>query len=221
MSNQRYVVKESYEVPTASIEIASEHTRRNNGTIGIAKDIVLSEIDTRNRNGRIYPKKSFVNAYERHRALVEAQKSIGELDHPLSDDVSRNSVVQLENASNLISRAYWDGNLLRGDCEFYDTPKGAIAFNIAKRSPIGVSSRGMGELIKESAGVIVEDYFLVCWDTVSNPSVTKSVIQLSENTSAQTQGGISSIREQVEFNRNRTLPNIAKMLQLANQLGLV
>ena len=60
-----------------------------------------------------------------------------------------------------------------GEFEILDTPAGNILKALfAAGLTIGVSSRGMGSVKELSEGILeVEDDFdLVCWDFVSNPS---------------------------------------------------
>ena len=56
--------------------------------------------------------------------------------------------------------------------EILTTPAGNILKELLKSGiRLGISSRGLGS-VKESAGVseVQEDFELICWDFVSNPS---------------------------------------------------
>ena len=98
---------------------------------------------------------------------IKERRALGELDHPES------SVVNLQNVSHNINKCWWEGDDVMGEFEILDTPAGNILKALfAAGLTIGVSSRGMGSVKELSEGTLeVEDDFeLVCWDFVSNPS---------------------------------------------------
>jgi hypothetical protein len=63
----------------------------------------------------------------------------------------------------------WKGNDLYGKSKVLDTPMGKIASTLIKEGKIGVSSRGLGT-VDESTGYVNEDYNLITWDLVTDPS---------------------------------------------------
>jgi hypothetical protein len=97
---------------------------------------------------------------------VSERRSLGELDHP--DD----SVINLKNASHLVTKMWWDGDNVMGKIEVLDTPSGRILKDLLKSGvKLGISSRGMGS-VKESMGslTVEDDFQLICFDMVSEPS---------------------------------------------------
>jgi len=71
---------------------------------------------------------------------------------------------------------FWlgDKNIVYGDVDIPDTPKGHIVYNLSKISRVGISSRGFGELRDMDKGlkeVIPDQYMHVCWDMVAFPAV--------------------------------------------------
>ena len=71
--------------------------------------------------------------------LVREGRAIGELDHPDS------SVVELKNASHLVTEVWWNGDDVMGQIEILDTPAGKVAKQLVKGGvQLGISSRGLG-----------------------------------------------------------------------------
>jgi hypothetical protein len=120
----------------------------------------------KNGNGRVYRKETLQREVENYQRAIKERRSLGELDHP--DD----SVINLKNASHLVTKMWWDGDNVMGKIEVLDTPSGAILKALVKSGvKLGISSRGMGSVKQEKDTTIVEDDFqLICFDMVSEPS---------------------------------------------------
>lgn len=143
---------------------------------------VIQRAEAKNQNGRIYPKPILEREINNYRNNEIAQKrALGELDHPESD------VVNLRNVSHNILDIYWNGNDVYGKIEILPTPSGNILKELFKAGiTLGISSRGLGSVsqIDESTSEVQNDFQLVCWDFVSNPSTQGAfmeVKQISEN----------------------------------------
>jgi hypothetical protein len=97
---------------------------------------------------------------------VNANRALGELDHPDS------SIINLKNVSHNIKKIWWDGDNVMGTIEILPTPSGNILAALFQNNiPVGVSSRGMGSLKQMGELMEVQDDFaLLCWDFVSTPS---------------------------------------------------
>jgi hypothetical protein len=93
---------------------------------------------------------------------------MGELDHPES------SVVNLKNVSHNITDMGWDGKDLVGTVEILPTPSGNILRDLLQSGILlGISSRGLGSVkkdMREGADVVQDDFDLIAFDFVSNPS---------------------------------------------------
>ena len=126
----------------------------------------MQKYDTPNGNGRVYSKKILQREIENYWKLVKERRALGELDHP--DD----SVINLKNASHLVTDMWWDGPALMGKVEILNTPSGEILKNLAQSGvTLGISSRGLGSVRESQGQTIVEDDFqLICFDFVSEPS---------------------------------------------------
>ena len=126
----------------------------------------MQKYDTPNGNGRVYSKSILQREVENYWKLVKERRALGELDHP--DD----SVINLKNASHLVTDMWWDGPALMGKVEILNTPSGGILKNLAQSGvTLGISSRGLGSVRESQGQTIVEDDFqLICFDFVSEPS---------------------------------------------------
>jgi hypothetical protein len=130
---------------------------------------VLQRAGAKNQNGRIYPKNILMRECQRYqREYIDQHRALGELDHPES------SVVNLNNVSHNVLKIWWDGDDLKGAVQILDTPSGNILKSLFKAGiTLGISSRGLGsvkELRNEGVVEVQEDFELICWDFVSNPS---------------------------------------------------
>jgi intein/homing endonuclease len=85
------------------------------------------------------------------------------------------SVVNLKNVSHNITDMGWDGKNLVGTIEILPTPSGNILRDLLQSGILlGISSRGQGSVtrdIREGSDVVLDDYDLIAFDFVSNPSV--------------------------------------------------
>lgn len=129
---------------------------------------VLQRAGAKNQNGRVYPKQILERECQRYqREYIDQHRALGELDHPES------SVVNLNNVSHNVLKIWWNGNDLYGAVQVLDTPSGNILKSLFKAGiTLGISSRGLGsvkQLTNETVEV-QEDFELICWDFVSNPS---------------------------------------------------
>ena len=129
---------------------------------------VMQRAVAKNQNGRTYSKEILIRESERYiKEFVKQGNAYGELDHPESP------VVSLKNASHLVTELWWKGDNLMGRVELLNTPAGNIVKEIAKAGhTIGISSRGTGSVQQTNEGTleVQDDFELVCWDFVSNPS---------------------------------------------------
>ena len=104
---------------------------------------------------------------KKYETLIKERRALGELDHPDS------SVINLKNVSHNVREIHWEGNDLVGTVEILPTPSGNILKELLKANILlGISSRGMGsvEPIGKGRVQVGEDFELLGWDFVSNPS---------------------------------------------------
>ena len=137
----------------------------------------LQEADCQNGNGRVYPQGILEREVKKYAALVKDNRALGELDHPES------SIINLVNVSHMITEVWMDGANVMGKAKVLDTPAGQILRSLVDSGvKIGISSRGMGSVTEQQGKTIVEDDFqLICFDIVSEPSTPNAFMGLSEN----------------------------------------
>jgi hypothetical protein len=145
---------------------------------------VIQCADAKNGNGRIYSEKILKREVKNYQKLIDEHRALGELDHP--DE----SVINLRNVSHMVKKCWWDGKNVMGKILVLDTPSGDILKSLAKSGvTLGISSRGMGSVKESNGDTIVEDDFqLICFDIVSEPSTTNAYLKLSENQQRELQG---------------------------------
>ena len=145
-------------------ELIEEQKRDNDGKI-VMKG-VLQKSDTLNQNGRIYPKVILEREVRNYQKFIAENRALGECDHPDS------SVVELKNASHIVREAYMDGDVCYGVVELLNTPSGKILQSLVESGvTLGISSRGVGSTKRKGdVDVVQDDFQLICWDFVSEPS---------------------------------------------------
>ena len=139
---------------------------------------VIQKAQQPNANNRIYPRPILEREDAKYQELIKERRSLGELDHPDSP------IVQLENVSHLLTETKWDGDDLVGIVEVLDTPKGQILEKLINRDiKLGISSRGLGSTSRTNEGydMVEDDFSLVCYDMVSNPSTSGAYMNLQES----------------------------------------
>jgi hypothetical protein len=130
---------------------------------------ILQRAGAKNQNGRVYPKEVLVREAQKYAEnLIKERRAMGELDHPES------SVVNLKNVSHNILEMHWEGEDLVGTVEILSTPSGNILKELFRSNiRLGISSRGLGTVKKamhEDADMVQDDFELIAFDFVSNPS---------------------------------------------------
>lgn len=128
---------------------------------------VLQRAVAENQNGRVYPMDILQREAKKYEILIKERRALGELDHPDS------SVINLKNVSHNVREIWWEGNDLCGTVEILPTPSGNILKELLRAGILlGISSRGMGSVTPMGEGKVKvgEDFELIGWDFVSNPS---------------------------------------------------
>ncbi len=130
---------------------------------------ILQRANAKNQNGRVYPKEILMRESEKYlKEYIKERRALGELDHP-----ENRTVVNLANVSHNIIESHWEGDDLIGTIEILNTPSGNIVKELMRNGiKIGVSSRGVGSVreLGENTVEVEDDFNLICFDIVSNPS---------------------------------------------------
>ena len=174
----KVLLREYYEMCEGGVcqDMLTEAEKRyvkNGGMILTGK---LQEAEIQNGNGRVYPRKILEREMKNYAMLIKDSRALGELDHP--DD----SVINLKNASHMVTDAWWDGNNVMGKVKVLNTPSGKILQQLVNDGvKLGISSRALGS-VNESDGrtMVQEDLQLICFDFVSEPSTPNAYMGLQE-----------------------------------------
>lgn len=165
----KYLLREYYELcPNGTCQdlLTEEEKRdiRENNALYLTG--VMQRADAQNGNGRVYPRKVLTREVKNYEKLIKERRALGELDHP--DD----QVVNLKNASHMVTGIWWEGNDVMGKAKILNTPSGQILRSLVESGvKLGISSRGMGSVHESNGQTVVEDDFnLICFDFVSEPS---------------------------------------------------
>jgi hypothetical protein len=170
---------------TVTPEQITESMANNNGKVivsGIMQRGSTGKDENFNQNGRSYPLPILKRESDKYKKVFIAERrALGELDHPES------SVVNLSNVSHNVVDLWWNGSDLMGKIEILGTPSGNIAKELLKAGiRLGISSRGMGSVTNLGEGKVEvqDDFEIVCWDLVSNPSTQGAFMSPSLNEGA-------------------------------------
>jgi hypothetical protein len=149
---------------------------------------ILQRAGAENQNGRVYPREILMREAKKYETLIKERRALGELDHPDS------SVINLKNVSHNVKEIHWEGNDLVGTVEILSTPSGNILKELLRNDILlGISSRGMGSTtnIGEGKVKVGEDFELIGWDFVSNPSTHGAFMTpLQESVNKNIQEGV-------------------------------
>jgi hypothetical protein len=153
---------------------AEKHFVKEGGMMLTGK---LQEADVQNGNGRIYPHAIMEREVKKYAQLCDDNRALGELDHPDS------SIINLVNVSHMVTEVWMDGPSVMGKIKVLNTPSGQILKALVESGvKTGISSRGMGSVTEQQGKTIVEDDFqLICFDIVSEPSTPNAFMSLQES----------------------------------------
>jgi hypothetical protein len=164
----KVLLREYYELCEGGVcqDLLTEDEKRYVAGGGMILSGIMQKADAINGNGRIYPHRVLMKEVENYGKLVNDRRALGELDHP------EDSVINLKNASHLVTKIWWQGKDVMGKVKVLDTPSGMVLQELVKSGvSLGISSRGMGSVREDKSQTIVEDDFqLICFDFVSEPS---------------------------------------------------
>ena len=136
---------------------------------------VFMQADTKNRNGRMYPRHILQKEAKRYSEnFINTKRAFGELGHP------DGPTVNLERVSHMIEELEEVDSNFMGRAKVLDTPYGKIVKNlIDEGARLGVSSRGMGSLkpVKDGIQAVQADFYLAtAADIVADPSAPDAFV---------------------------------------------
>ena len=149
-------------------------------------DAVFQKYDIKNANGRIYPERVLKKQVELYQEKIDERRALGELNHPAE------STIDLDRIAMNIVELHWEGRTLVGKLEINTsygfrkygvvTTRGDQMANLLINGfKIGVSSRGVGSVEQKlGQNIVGDDFELICWDVVSDPSTPNAYIGKQE-----------------------------------------
>ena len=135
---------------------------------------IFLQAELQNRNGRMYKLPTLqreVAKYDEN--YIQKGRALGELGHPDGPSIN------LDRVSHKITSLSEEGNNFVGRAKLLDTPMGKIAKNLLDEGvKLGVSSRGMGSIIKkENCNMVADDFMLAtAADIVADPSAPDAFV---------------------------------------------
>lgn len=147
---------------------------------------VFQKYGIENANGRIYPEAILKREVEKYQQKIKERCAYGECNHPSE------VVIDLDRIALNITELHWENHTLVGEMEIPITEgfrkngiisccADKIAHWLLSNLKVGVSSRGVGSVSQKMGKTIVgDDYELVCWDCVSQPSTPNAWIEMEK-----------------------------------------
>jgi hypothetical protein len=148
-------------------------TEEKNGKKSYAIEGIFMQAETKNRNGRIYPRDVMEAAVDKYNTeQVIKGRAVGELNHP------EGPTVNLDKVSHKIESLDWRGNDVVGKARILNTPMGEIVKGLLDGGVnLGVSTRGMGSLQQSGGAMVVKsDFLLNAVDIVQDPSAPSAFV---------------------------------------------
>lgn len=156
---------------------------REDGKKNLYLEGIFMMANSPNRNGRIYEDKVLRPAVDKYvEQYVSNNRAYGELGHP------QGPTINLDRVCIKHESLKWDGDHVIGRAKVASTPFGDIVKNLIEDGfELGMSSRGMGSVAKNSNGVSVvgPDFMLAtAADVVADPSAPTAFVRgIMENVS--------------------------------------
>ena len=147
--------------------------KKENGDKNYVIEGIFIQTESKNRNGRVYPKPIMEAAVDKYvQEQVSKKRAVGELNHP------EGPTVNLDKVSHLITDLKFEGNDVVGKAQILDTPMGKIVKGLLDGGvQLGVSTRGMGSLEQKNGAMYVKDDFILnTVDIVQDPSAPDAFV---------------------------------------------
>ena len=173
------LLREYYELCEGGVckDLLTEQEKHFVSAGGLILSGKFQEANVQNGNGRVYPLPILSREVGKYNKIVADNRALGELDHPDS------SIVNLANVSHMVTKIWMEGPAVMGKIKVLTTPAGQILKSLIEAQvKIGISSRGLGSVRDDRGKTYVEDDFqLIAFDIVSEPSTPNAFMALSES----------------------------------------
>lgn len=170
------LLREWEALPVSNGKVIVESREANGGRLFLRGP--MQRCEAPNQNKRIYPRRILQREYMNLEKVVREGRATGELDHPDT------STVSLEKVSHVVREMLWEGDTWVGRIEILPTPMGKIAETLIESGvTLGISSRGVGSTSTNESGldIVQDDFTLVCFDLVQEPSTHGAFMTLGES----------------------------------------
>ena len=164
---------------TSGFEITEEKTAPNSSWKSLKIKGIFQRADSKNQNGRVYPLAVLENALQEVNESLMSKNMMGETDHPTDSSPT----VSLKNVSHVITNLKFQGKELIGEAIIFDDPGPAgtpmgrmLGALIRNNCTVGISSRGYGSVSNNYEGTVVNEYKLITFDAVHDPSTHQAYI---------------------------------------------
>jgi hypothetical protein len=156
------------------IEEVTFIAEESNGKKNYFIEGIFLQGEIKNRNGRMYPMAVLDREVGKYtESFINTDRALGELGHPDGPNLN------LDRVSHKITSLKKEGTNYVGRAKILGTPMGSIAKNLLDEGiKLGVSSRGMGSIKKESnCNVVCDDFMLAtAADIVADPSAPDAFV---------------------------------------------
>lgn len=158
-----------YNKKQGNLKLLKESTDVKSGDVYLTG--IFQVYDEENENGRIYPENVLSPEVQRYaEEFVKTNRAFGELDHP-----EDRATIAGERVCHRIVDLWVEGKNVMGKTLILDTTLGKeVKAMLHNGGVLGVSSRSLGETDGYNR---VKDLYLICWDIVSEPSVSVALME--------------------------------------------
>ena len=136
-------------------------------------EVVLQEVDERNRNGRWYDKRELFPEIKASRTteLLAAGNLRSESGHPLSKDITRQQTIVKSNCSAIILKLWTEGNYIKALVRGTNNKLGQeFDEDLSDGISPSWSLRALGSVETTRRGAEVKNIRVITWDEVIYPS---------------------------------------------------
>jgi len=135
------------------------------------------------------------------------------------------SIIHFKEASHVITKLWWEGNVLMGEGEILNTAHGRqLKALLSDGVRVGISSRGVGNGKVNENGILVigESYKLITFDAVADPSTFAA---FQEKVTSKRENNINNVNNQnsnnnSNKNEDKSIHNISKDAVIAALGGI-
>lgn len=133
----------------------------------------VQDVNVKNRNGRFYEDKELIPKLKDERLveLINTGNLFGECSHPISQELSRQSIIDPGNKSHRIKKLWTEDTKVMADIRAAYGDKGDDFHNtVLDGTEVSFSLRALGSVVRTARGAEVRNLKIITWDWVVYPS---------------------------------------------------